>query len=129
MINKQQAVKFIVTHTPCLTLAVAGGILAPNLLSGAIHNLWIEIPLTLAGVLVGDFIGHRFFGNKEDKQSIKKYFSDLTKPSHYVKTATYFGLSLALHLLVFSSAHFGHEHLHSNPSRPNFGEHMPWFEK
>lgn len=130
MTNGQRAIKFGMTHGPCLSLALLAGVLAPDLVPDfLVHNLWVELPLTATGVLAGEYVGHRISMPKGQKPSIGEYFSNLSNPRNLLRTSAYFGGSMLLHMLVFGGAHFGHDHFHAghdHSDHPNFAPHLPY---
>ena len=121
---KQHVVKAACAHAPCLMLAVGSGVvlphLAPNIL---VHNLALEIPLTMAGVVTGEIVGHKLFHRE---QRLSDHFSSLARPVSALKLLTYSAASIAIHLAVFSGAHLhGDEiHLHKHKQGPNFAPYL-----
>lgn len=122
----ESAVKAVFTHLPCLTLAVGGGVVFPHFVPQMlIHNMAVEIPLTLVGVVVGEVMGHKIF-HKEKK--VSAYFSSIAKPEKALKLTAYSVASIALHLAIFNGAHFhnGEIHLHEHGQEgPNFAPYLP----
>lgn len=113
-IAKRSLVKLAFTHTPCMALAVIGGVLLPGILpEGIIHNIALEIPIVIFGAILGDYAGHRIFDTNcsHHTNGFKSFLKNFKTPSQILKTLSYSVISLAIHVLIFQAAHLEHGHL------------------
>lgn len=108
-VNKRSAFKLAVTHTPCMTLAIVGGVLLPGLLpDGILHNLMLEVPIVLLGAILGDYYGHRLFDTYCEKKGFANFIRDFRRPAQLLKAFFYTVISLFIHVLIFQGAHLSH---------------------